>query len=270
LESRTSIVVTSYNQRDQLAEAVQSALAQTLRPREVVVADDASSDGSPELIRELAARHPGLVRGVFQPQNLGIPRNRNAGLAAAGGELVALLDGDDRLLPGFLERLEGRLAGEPQAGCAYANVRFVDARGVALGLRDRAPLPSGDVRGWLAEGRMGLLRAMLIRRELLALAGGLDQSFPKHDGFVLTLRLARLTRFAYVGEPLVEYRVHPGSDSHAITPAERVRHLEAVRAEVLRSCQDLPGAALRRIRGAWRRRLLTWRVRALLRALLGR
>src|SRR5438094_10603878 len=100
-----SVIVTSYNQQEYLREAIESAINQTVVAVELKIEDDHSTkDGSIETIREYAARYPGLVRGLFQEENVGIPKNRNSALRMVKGDHVAILDGDDRLLPRFLER----------------------------------------------------------------------------------------------------------------------------------------------------------------------
>src|SRR5207249_9449928 len=79
LPPQVSVIITSYNQQEYLREAIESAVDQTVAAFEIIVADDHSTkDGSIETIREYAARYPGLVRGIFQEKNYGIPNNRNS------------------------------------------------------------------------------------------------------------------------------------------------------------------------------------------------
>src|SRR5689334_21141299 len=97
-----TVVVPVYNTLPYVADALESALAQTHRELDVVVVDDGSTDGSSGVVVELAAREP-RIRVVRQP-NAGLAAARNAGLAAAAGEYVAFLDSDDLWLPEKLER----------------------------------------------------------------------------------------------------------------------------------------------------------------------
>src|SRR5207302_1638938 len=100
IQPKVSVIITSYNQQEYLREAIESAIDQTVAAFEIIVADDHSTkDGSIETIREYAARYPRLVRGLFQEENVGIPKNRNSALRMVKGDHVAILDGDDRLLP---------------------------------------------------------------------------------------------------------------------------------------------------------------------------
>jgi glycosyltransferase involved in cell wall biosynthesis len=90
-----------------LGEAIDSVLAQTYEPVEVIVVDDGSTDGSAAIARE---RPVGYVR----QSNRGVAAARNAGLAAAQGDLIAFLDQDDLWLPHKLDAQVGYLLGRPR------------------------------------------------------------------------------------------------------------------------------------------------------------
>ena len=94
-----SILVITYNQENLILETVESCLRQTYENLEIVVSDDGSTDRTPEILREVKRRNPEMVRLVLNQQNGGITANSNAGLAACSGEYIALMGGDDLLLP---------------------------------------------------------------------------------------------------------------------------------------------------------------------------
>ena len=94
-----SILVITYNQENLILETVESCLRQTYENLEIVVSDDGSTDRTPEILREIKRRNPEMVRLVLNQQNGGITANSNAGLAACSGEYIALMGGDDLLLP---------------------------------------------------------------------------------------------------------------------------------------------------------------------------
>lgn len=98
-----SVVVTNYNYGRFLEEAVGSALAQRLAPREVLVVDDGSTDDSRERLAALARRSP-LVQPILQ-ENSGQASAFLAGVRAARGRFVAFLDADDAWTEGYLERV---------------------------------------------------------------------------------------------------------------------------------------------------------------------
>jgi GT2 family glycosyltransferase len=120
---RLSIIIVNYNGREHLENCL-SSLAQhpPATPHEIVVVDNASTDGSMEAVH----RSPG-VRLVALDENVGFSRGNNAGIRASGGELVLLLNNDTLVRPGALDTLVARLDAHPKA--AVAGPRLVDANG---------------------------------------------------------------------------------------------------------------------------------------------
>src|SRR6266480_2246776 len=251
LPPRVSVIVTSYNQQEYLREAIESAIDQTVVAFEIIVADDHSTkDGSIETIREYAARYPGLVRGLFQEENVGIPKNRNSALRMVKGNHVAILDGDDRLLPRFIERHGAALTATPQVHVSYSNRYDINQLGERRS-HDHGPQPSGGVLAYIARGRKGILRSMVAKYDLVKVAGFLDENHYHYDGFVLTLRLAKLTPFVYLADPLMEKRDHAGGTSKGISFSEKERCFQDVLAEVMRVTAELPEKEKRAIRRNW-------------------
>jgi glycosyltransferase involved in cell wall biosynthesis len=127
LKELVSIVVPVYNRGALLVEAVNSALAQTYRPIEIIVVDDASTDDTPRIIESLAAAHP-EVRSVRRP-NGGPGLARETGRLAARGDFIQYLDSDDLLLPRKLDLQVAALRARPECGIAYGIVRYHNAAG---------------------------------------------------------------------------------------------------------------------------------------------
>jgi glycosyltransferase involved in cell wall biosynthesis len=98
-EPRYSIVITCYNQRQFIRAAIDSALVPRSKSKEIIIVDDGSSDGSPEILKEYAGR----VTVIALAQNGGVYEARNRGAKAAKGEYLLFLDGDDLLTPWSLE-----------------------------------------------------------------------------------------------------------------------------------------------------------------------
>ena len=248
---QVSLIITSYNQQEYLREAIESAIDQTVAAFEIIVSDDHSTkDGSIETICEYAARYPGLVRGLFQEKNVGIPKNRNSALQMVRGDYIAILDGDDRLLPEFIERHGAALIANPQAHVSYSNRYDINQHGEQRS-HDRDPQPSGDVLAYVARGRKAILRSMVAKYDLVKAAGFLDENHYHYDGFILTLRLARLTPFVYLPDPLMEKREHAGGTSKGISFSEKERCFQDILAEVMRVTRELPEKDKRAIRKEW-------------------
>ena len=255
LPPQVSLIITSYNQQEYLREAIESAINQTVAAFEIIIADDHSTkDGSVEIIREYTAKYPGLVRGLFQEKNVGIPKNRNSALRTVKGDYVAILDGDDRLLPRFIERHGAALVANSQAHVSYSNRYDINQLGERRS-HDRSPQPSGDVLAYIARGRKGILRSMVAKYDLVKAAGFLDDNHYHYDGFILTLRLAKLTPFVYLPDPLMEKREHAGGTSKGISFSEKERCFQDVLAEVMRVIADLPEKDKGAISKSWLEKL---------------
>jgi glycosyltransferase involved in cell wall biosynthesis len=122
-----SIVIPVHNRPALLRRAVESALAQTWRPLEVIIVDDGSTDETPRVIAELTATHP-EVRGVRQI-NGGPGRARETGRQTARGTYLQYLDSDDLLLPRKIALQVDALIRDPDATIAYGRTRYRDAAG---------------------------------------------------------------------------------------------------------------------------------------------
>lgn len=127
---QVSVIVAVYNCRDTVERALRSALDQTIDAErvEVIAVDDGSTDGSGELLDELAGREPRL-KVAHQPNSGGPGAPRNAGIDLAAGEFVYFLDSDDYLGPEALERM-----------CAMADENGTDiVVGKYVGVRRTVP-----------------------------------------------------------------------------------------------------------------------------------
>ena len=110
---RYSVLLPTRNGASLLEGTLRSVLDQPYEDFELVVSDNASDDGTPEILADAAA-DPRL-RVLRQPRPLGVTDNWNAALAAAGGERIVLLGDDDLMLDGYFERADELLSahGEP-------------------------------------------------------------------------------------------------------------------------------------------------------------
>jgi glycosyltransferase involved in cell wall biosynthesis len=207
-----SVYITSYNQRAYLQEAIESVLAQTLRPDQIIVVDDCSADDSPELIRGYAARYPGLFTTIFHAQNTGVAQARIDALNAVTGDYVTFLDGDDCFFPGKLEHEMAALRAHPDAAIAFSNVVFTDGAGNRLGLwiEDARP-PQGDV--FVAVVGRHFPRGMVFRSELVHYSawraiGFHDPAMGWLEDWDMRVRLTRRCRAVYADTLGSTFRRH--------------------------------------------------------------
>jgi len=262
-----TVGITSYNQRGYLVEAIDSVLAQSAPPGEVIIVDDASTDDSPQVIAGYAARYPDLVRPLLLPQNGGPNAARNHVLAAATGDLLAFLDGDDRWLPEKLARGLARLGAVDRPDAVFDNFSFTDGDGRPLFLwADGQRPPEGRLQRQvltLDMPRTTLFRSELVPTALWRAAGGYDASFAIYGDWDARIRQAGVVnRYAYVDEPLSEYRRHGAGLSSRGVEAHlaAVDHVEHKYADLI--------ARLEREEGGVQAGLRRWRAKLLRRAAL--
>jgi glycosyltransferase involved in cell wall biosynthesis len=233
-----SVVIATFNQAHWLPKTVQSVLDQSVKDIEVIVVDDASTDGTRSLVRSFESRVTYVRHDInCASAGGGAGITRNSGYARAGGRYIAFLDGDDLWHPGFLEHCLSALARFPEAGLAAANgVRFEsDSQDVGSGELLSARLVSGiganetTLRGWYRECLGGSVIAtpsqVLVPRHVMEQVGLFD-SRPGSD-YDLYLRVSMRWPVAVVNRPLVRYRIHDTSISGPPMRRKRVyRHLK--------------------------------------------
>jgi GT2 family glycosyltransferase len=196
-----AVVVASFNQGLMIREAVSSILAQSLRPDDLVVVDDGSTD--PESLDVLASLETDGVR-VLRQSNHGVSSARNAGIGSVTADLVAVLDGDDRFRPGFLAAMATEFADDDVVAASSWLSMFGTASGVVR--------PTGGrVTDFLA--RNSCPAPAMFRRHLWEQVGGyaedLREGFEDWDFFLRLLTPGG--RVHIVPEPLIEYRTQAGS-----------------------------------------------------------
>jgi glycosyltransferase involved in cell wall biosynthesis len=196
-----TVVIPAYNRKALLRRALGSVLGQTYDDWEVVVADDGSTDGTPDLAGEFAAERVHFLRLPFRR---GAAAARNAGVAASAGRILAFLDSDDEWQPEKLEKqMRAFETAAPDVGVVYTStVRFFRGRtydipGASIRTRE------GNLFGPILRGLYIVpTPAAAVRRECLERVGGFDESLPALEEWDLWIRLAKVCRFAHVPEAL--------------------------------------------------------------------
>jgi GT2 family glycosyltransferase len=153
--TRLSIVIVSYNARVHLENCLRSlAAAPPAIPHDIVVVDNASSDGSVEAVRESSREAAGqgrqAIQLIAQATNTGFAAANNAGIRATTGALVLLLNNDTVVPPGAIDALAARLLARPEA--AVAGPRLVDGDGAAELSFGPMISPFGELRQKLVMG----------------------------------------------------------------------------------------------------------------------
>jgi len=256
-----SICVPTYNRQRYLGQCLASLRAQTGAAVEIVIADNASTDGTPALVQEAAADPRVVV--LRHPQNIGLAANWASALAVASGEYVAFISDDDWCAPDFASTLQAALRAEPKACFAFTRAEVVTQDGTPAPAEEavfnsaRDGLSPGALHGLLERhlrGRQFTVTTSLFRTADVRAAGGLDPASGALVDFDLFIRLA-LHRdcCVFVDRPLAFYRLH--AEQHTIGAGGTRRFAENVASRaVCLAKYSFPDPDLER----WRRQDLAW------------
>jgi glycosyltransferase involved in cell wall biosynthesis len=245
-----SIIIPCYNQAHFVSEAIESALAQTHSPIEIVVVDDGSADNT----SAIAARYPG-VRYVRQ-ENKGLAGARNTGIRQSTGDFLVFLDADDRLMPRAVQAGLDSLRAHPECAFVSGHHRVIASDGSLLWeWKDHSlahPLDRDPYEALLRQNYIPTVGTVLFRRPVFEAVGVFDGSWDAAADYDFYLRVARSFPILCHHEQVLEYRRHGGNMTHnaGVMLTQALRVLRAKRKVVRRQPQ---------LRKAWRAGLRFYR-----------
>lgn len=266
-----TIGVPVYNMATYLEAAVESVLAQSFGDLELIISDNASTDGTEAIGRALAARDP-RVTYRRNAENVGLSANNNLLVPLARGRLFKWAPADDVLLPGYLEGCVAAIDADPSVVLAYPRTAFVDGDGAPLDLTDPGwNLVSDDpserllfaiMAGHYVNAVLGVIRIDALRRTRL---------LPRYAGgdYRLMAELSVLGKFVEIPERLYVRRIHKGSTGGNTGNTRWLRTYwsglrPGMRAPYWRLCRDHAGIVMRApIPRARKAVLLTWLARSM-------
>jgi glycosyltransferase involved in cell wall biosynthesis len=194
-----SVVIPSYRGGAYLRESVESVREQTLQDWEVIVVADGCEEDMSDLeqsdsrVRLLKQRHRGESIA------------RNVGIASAEAEFVALLDDDDRMLPGrLLAQLEA-MQQDDEVGLCHTQIRTINAEGAVIGSGSSRET---QYRDCLRTDGQVKISSTMIRKSLIQAVGGFNPLLPIGQDLDLVYRIARESKIRFLPEVFTEYRVH--------------------------------------------------------------
>lgn len=235
MRRRVSVVIPSFNHGKFIEVAVRSVFEQSRGPDEIIVVDDGSTDQSVEVLRSLEMKG---VKLVVQ-SNQGAHAALNRGLELSGGELLFVLNSDDRYDPLRIERIAARFEADSSVRFSGSWIRVIDGTGRSLGVKkawanmppwpcprpDRSFLATSDARWNLLQGNyLATSSNFAFSRELWRSHGPFLPLRFAHDwDFALTAALHSSPHI--VEEPLLDYRIH---DDNTIRKDPREMELEVL------------------------------------------
>ena len=244
---RLSVAIVTHNHERFIGEAIDSVLAQkTSFPFELVIGDDASTDGTPRILREYASRHSN-IRLLASGEKLGMAGNYFATVSACRGDFVAMLDGDDYWAsPDKLERQVAFLDSHPQCTLCFHNVTKVFEGTSRPSVLYCSPTQKAfsDLRDLLAENFLPTSSVVYRRDPNRPLpAWLLDLRFVDWPLHMLNVRRGQI---GYLEQPMGVYRIHPQGDWISMDVEEKTRGIIQIYENVEKTLEP---AYRRQVRG---------------------
>jgi len=224
----------TYNGAMYLREQLDSIMAQTVLPYEIIIQDDCSTDQTVSVIQAYESSIP--IRLVINTENIGYVRNFETALQRANGDYIALCDQDDRWMPDKLEKLLNIL---PQYSLVYSNSELIDAQGCSMGKS-----LSGKLKNRFITAHSPLCfvydncvsaHSILFDRALIPML----VPFPNHiyfDAWIAACA-ANVNGIGYVDEMLVGYRQHT-ANTLSITQKKKKSIREKIASKAIKKLQD--------------------------------
>lgn len=212
-----SVCIRTHNQERFIREALDSVLRQkTTFAFEVIVSDDASSDGTVAILREYASRNPDVVRLLLSETNLGGPNNLKRGvIEASQAKYICCLDGDDFFTDCYkLQKQVDFLEAHGEYAACFHNTWLVDGQGRKIGIFNRPDFHEvHDATEFIRERWFVPIHSAVIRREYIEFPDWYDMVM--NDDYVVHLSVAKHGAYYYMPDVMVAYRRHEQNISHA-------------------------------------------------------
>ncbi len=212
-----SVIIPAWRAASVIKPTIESVLAQTRAPNEIIVVDDGSPDNTSEVVAQYAPR----VRCIRKP-NGGVSAARNAGFAASSGAFVLFLDQDDLITPDHIAKLHAALVTHPGWGVAYSAWSYIDESG-QNNLGDVSVPKSGHLLADLVLRRVAVPSTgiALVRRDVFEKADGYDEQLTAIADLELFIQIARAGyQIGFVDGCSFLYRISPDSMSANVKKQE--------------------------------------------------
>lgn len=200
-----SIIMPVYNVEKYVGEAIRSVLNQSYRNFELIIVDDCSPDGSRTVIDSFSDSR---IRVVRHESNKGLAEARNSGIAAASGNLFALLDSDDLMPPSRLKNQLHFMKSNPSVALSAGWSRMLSQDSQENGRIHKAHIDMSAINASLVFGNVLPSSAWMMHKKAFPQEGFRHQYAEDYDFLV---RVSRSHQLALMREVLFDYRQHPGS-----------------------------------------------------------
>jgi glycosyltransferase involved in cell wall biosynthesis len=258
-----TILTPVYNGERWVGAAIDSVLNQTMPDFELLIVDDGSTDGTPRVLADYAARDE-RIRVITQ-ENKGISRTLNEAMPLARYDWIARLDADDLALPNRLERQLSFINANPGIAVAASDADYIDERGAVVGRHVNPFRSRAEVERWLARDQaiFFIHSAVIMRRDAILDVGGYRPEFElSHDTDLWNRVAERGHQVLSQPEVLAQYRIHEhGMTRHSFL--RLIRELRWLEACIRQRRRGLPEPCFSQHLAHEARKPLLWRLNAM-------
>ncbi len=220
---RVSVCVVTYNQRAYIAECLQSIINQETKTSfEILIADDASSDGTTDIVKYYASLHPGLIKAIINKNNVGPYVNYRMIHREAQGELIAHMDGDDKWSANKLEEQVSFLDSNAHCPAVYTNAAVINEEGMEIGIFNN-PQPNFIDLCYLTKNGNFLLHSSLMYRSLYRFS--LDSLPDQFIDYQIHIKFAKIGQLGYLNSKHAFYRFNVAGSLSNQNGGDRIRPL---------------------------------------------
>jgi glycosyltransferase involved in cell wall biosynthesis len=191
MNAAISIIIPAYNVQDYVAEAISSALSQTLQHVEVIVVDDGSTDETANIVRAFNDPRLKLVRQA----NGGLSAARNTGLRYASAKYIGFLDADDRWHPDKARQHLAVMEVDPTIGLTFSHSAYIDERGTETGRTLFSLVREPSLKQMILRNHVGNGSSPIVRYECFTDAGSFDEALRSCEDWEMWVRILRDTCF---------------------------------------------------------------------------
>tara|TARA_B100000427_G_scaffold100273_1_gene82600 strand:- start:745 stop:1581 length:837 start_codon:yes stop_codon:yes gene_type:complete len=239
---KISVIIPTYNRKHTLQRAIDSVLAQTFKPYEIIIVDDGSKDGTKEWLLQ---NYPS-VQYIHQPNN-GVSSARNKGIQISQGSWIALLDSDDEWMPEKLEYQSRFIEVNRNSSFCHTNEIWI-RNGVRVNQMKKHKKYGGDIFKHCLDICRISPSSSIIKKDVFEEVGAFDESLTVCEDYDLWLRVTAKFNILFLDEPLIKKygghldqlsRVPEGIEQYRIRSLEKILSMGSLTETQFRSAKDM-------------------------------
>ena len=239
---KISVIIPTYNRKHTLQRAIDSVLAQTFKPFEIIIVDDGSKDGTKEWLLQ---NYPS-VQYIHQPNN-GVSSARNKGIQVSQGSWIALLDSDDEWMPEKLEYQSKFIEVNRDSSFCHTNEIWI-RNGVRVNQMKKHKKYGGDIFKHCLDICRISPSSSIIKKDVFEEVGAFDESLTVCEDYDLWLRVTAKFNILFLDEPLIKKygghldqlsRVPEGIEQYRIRSLEKILSMGSLTETQFRSAKDM-------------------------------